>query len=101
MSIKNNSVREQPDIQKPLLLFKHLKTELDKLKSQFNNLKKVKLSSKLLHGINLKKGDVVDVKQLEFSGGRLSQSLKNTRAKEVSEKLQKFPEDSKSRLDLV
>ncbi len=101
MSIKNNSVREQPDIKEPLLLFKHLKTELDKLKSQFNNLKKVKLSSKLLHGINLKKGDVVDVKELEFTGSRLSQSLKNTRAKEVSEKLQKNPEDSKSRLDLV
>ena len=84
MSIKNNSVREQPDIQKPLLLFKYLKTELDKLKSQINNLKKVKLTSKLLHGINLKKGDVVDVKQLEFTGGRLSRSLKNTRAKEVS-----------------
>ena len=57
MSIKNNSVREQPDIKEPLLLFKHLKTELDKLKSQFNNLKKIKLTSKLLHGINLKKGD--------------------------------------------
>lgn len=51
MSTKNNSVREQPDIQKPLLLFKNLKTDLDKLKSQINNLKKVKLSSKLLHGI--------------------------------------------------
>ena len=37
MSIKDNSVREQPDIKEPLLLFKHLKTELDKLKSQFNN----------------------------------------------------------------
>jgi len=55
MSTKNNSVREQPDIQKPLLLFKNLKTDLDKLKSQINNLKKVKLSSKLLSGINLKK----------------------------------------------
>ena len=101
MSTKNNSVREQPDIQKPLLLFKNLKTDLDKLKSQINNLKKVKLSSKLLHGINLKKGDVVDVKQLEFTGSRLSQSLKNTRAKEVSDKLHKYPGDSKSRLDLV
>ena len=101
MSTGNNSVREQPDIQKPLLLFKNLKTDLDKLKSQINNLKKVKLSSKLLHGINLKKGDVVNVKELEFTGSRLSQSLKNTRVKEVSDKLHKYPGDSKSRLDLV
>lgn len=101
MSANNENIRELQDIQKPLLLFKHLQTDLDKLKSQMSNLSKVKLSSKLLSGINLKKGDVPNGKLLEFTGCRLSQSLKNPRAKEVSEKLHKHPEDSKSRLELV
>ena len=101
MAINKEEIRELPDIQKPLLLFKNLKTELDKLKSQINNLNKVKLSSKLLRGISLKKGDLPTGKILEFTGSRLSQSLKNTRAKEISERLHKHPEDSKSRLELV
>ena len=95
------NIRELKDIQEPLFIFKHLKSDLDILKSQINNLKSAKLSSKLLKGINLKKRDVLDVKLLEFTGGRLSQSLKNVRAKEVSIKLQKHPEDSKSRLELA
>ena len=101
MAINKEEIRELPDIQKPLLLFKNLKTDLDKLKSQINNLNKVKLSSKLLRGISLKKGDLPTGKILEFTGSRLSQSLKNTRAKEISERLHKHPEDSKSRLELV
>jgi hypothetical protein len=68
MSANKKEIRELQDIQKPLLLFKHLKTDLDKLKSQVNNLSKVKLSSKLLSGINLKKADVPNGKQLEFTG---------------------------------
>ena len=101
MAINKEEIRELPDIQKPLLLFKNLKTDLDKLKSQINNLNKEKLSSKLLRGISLKKGDLPTGKILEFTGSRLSQSLKNTRAKEISERLHKHPEDSKSRLELV
>ena len=100
MANKTN-IRELEDIKKPLQLFKHLKTDLDKLKSQMNNLTKVKLSSRFLKGINLKKGDVPNSKLLEFTGRRLSQSSKNPHIKELSERLQKYPEDSKSRLELV
>ena len=100
MDNKGNT-REHQDIKKPLALFKNLKNDLDKLKSQINNLAKVKLSSKLLKGINLKKGEVPNAKILEFTGSRLSQSLKNPQAKEVSERLRNHPEDSKSRLELV
>jgi len=96
-----DNTREHQDIQNPLLLFKNLKTDLDKLKSQINNLAKVNLSSKFLKGINLKKGEVPNAKVLEFTGSRLSQSLKNPQAKEVSERLRNHPEDSKSRLELV
>ena len=96
-----DNTREHQDIQNPLLLFKNLKTDLDKLKSQINNLAKVNLSSKFLKGINLKKGEVPNSKVLEFTGSRLSQSLKNPQAKEVSERLRNHPEDSKSRLELV
>ena len=74
---------------------------MDKLKSQIDNLKNIKLSSKLLHGISLKKGDIPSGKELEYTGSRLSQSLKNTRAKEISERLHKHPDDSKSGLELV
>ncbi len=95
------NTREHQDIKKPLALFKNLKNDLDKLKSQINNLAKVKLSSKLLKGINLKKVEVPNAKVLEFTGSRLSQSLKNPQAKEVSERLHNHPEDSKSRLELV
>ena len=101
MGINKEEIRIQPDIQKPLLLFNSLKTDLDKLKSQIKNLNKVKLTSKLLSGISFKKGVIPSGKALEFTGSRLSQSLKNTRAKEISERLHKHPEDSKSRLELV
>ena len=101
MGRNSENLRELPDIQKPLLLFKNLKTDLDKLKSQIDNLKNIKLSSKLLKGISLKKGDIPSGKELEYTGSRLSQSLKNTRAKGMSERLHKHPDDSKSRLELV
>ena len=58
MGRNSENLRELPDIQKPLLLFKNLKTDLDKLKSQIDNLKNIKLSPKLLKGISLKKGDI-------------------------------------------
>ena len=71
------------------------------LKSQVDNLRNIKLSSKLLKGISLKKGDIPSGKELEFTGKRLSQSLKNSRAKVISERLHKDPDDSKLRLELV
>ena len=77
MGYNSENLRELPDIQNPLLLFKNLKTDLDKLKSQIDNLKNIKLSSKLLKGISLKKGDIPCGKELEYTGSRLSQSLKN------------------------
>ena len=77
MGSNSEDLRELPDIQKPLLLFKNLKTDLDKLKSQIGNLKYIRLSSKLLHGISLKKGDLPDVRSLEYTGSRLSHNLKN------------------------
>ena len=101
MSASLTNLRELEEIKKPLELFKHLKTDLDKLKSQVSNLSKVNLSSKLLKGINLKKGDAPNSKLLEFTGRRLSLSLNNPHIKELSEQLQKNPEDSKSRLELV
>ena len=55
----------------------------------------------MLKGLNLKKGEVPNAKILEFTGSRLSQSLKNPQAKEISERLRNHPEDSKSRLELV
>ena len=101
MSASITNLRELEEIKKPLELFKHLKSDLDKLKSQMSNLSNVKLSSKLLKGINLKKGDAPDSKLLEFTGKRLSLSLNNPHIKKLSERLQKKPEDSKSRLELV
>ena len=95
------NLRELPDIQNPLLLFKNLKTDLDKLKSQIDNLKNIELTSKLLHGISLKKSDIPDVRSLEYTASRLSHNLKNTNATELSDRLHKYPEDSKSRLKLV
>ncbi len=77
MGYNSENLRELPDIQNPLLLFKNLKTDLDKLKSQIGNLKYIKLPSKLLHGISLKKGDLPDVRSLEYTGCRLSHNLKN------------------------
>ena len=55
MGYNSENLRELQDIQNPLLLFKNLKTDLDKLKSLLDNLKNIKLSSKLLHRISLKK----------------------------------------------
>jgi len=101
MSASITNLSELEEIKKPLELFKHLKSDLDKLKSQMSNLSNVKLSSKLLKGINLKKGDAPNSKLLEFTGKRLSLSLNNPHVKELSERLQKKPEDSKSRLELV
>lgn len=101
MSASITNLSELEEIKKPLELFKHLKSDLDKLKSQMSNLSNVKLSSKLLKGINLKKGDAPNSKILEFTGKRLSLSLNNPHIKELSERLQKKPEDSKSRLELV
>ena len=72
-----SNLRELPDIQNPLLLFKNLKTDLDKLKSQIGNLKNIKLPFKLLHRISLNKGDLPDVRFLEYNGSRLSRNLKN------------------------
>ena len=72
MGYNSENLRELPDIQNPLLLFKNLKTDLDKLKSQIGNLKNIKLSSKLLNGISLKIGDLPDVRSLEYTGCRLS-----------------------------
>ena len=101
MSASITNLSELEEIKKPLELFKHLKSDLDKLKSQMSNLSNVKLSSKLLKGINLKKGDAPNSKILEFTGKRLSLSLNNPHIKKLSERLQKKPEDSKSRLELV
>ena len=62
------NLRELKDIQEPLFIFKHLKADLDVLKSQLNNIKNAKLSSKLLRGINLKKSDELDIKHFEYTG---------------------------------
>ena len=67
MVYNSENLRELPDIQNPLLLFKNLKTDLDNLKAQIDNLKNIKLSSKLLHGISLKKGDLPDIRSLEYT----------------------------------
>ncbi len=77
MGYNSENLRELPDIQNPLLLFKNLKTDLDKLKSQIGNLKNIKLPFKLLHRISLNKGDLPDVRSLEYNGSRLSRNLKN------------------------
>ena len=81
------NLRGTTDIQNPLLLFKNLKTDSDKLKSQINNLKNIKLSSKLLVGISLKKDDLPGVRSSEYTGSRLSHNLKNKLATELSERL--------------
>ena len=49
----------------------------------------------------MKKGDLLDVRYLEYTGSRLSHYLKNTGATELSERLHKYPEDSKSRMKMV
>ena len=77
MGNNSENLRGTRIFKNPLLLFKNLKTDLDKLKSQIDNLKNIKLSSKLLKGISLKKGDIPSGKELEYTGSRLSQILKN------------------------
>ena len=49
MGYNSENLRELPDIQNPLLLFKNLKTDLDKLKSQICNLKNRKMQAKLVY----------------------------------------------------
>ena len=49
MGSNAENLRELPDIQNPLLLFKNLKTDLDKLKSQIANLKYRKMQAKLVY----------------------------------------------------
>ena len=49
MGYNSENLRELPDIQNPLLLFKNLKTDLDKLKSQIGNLKNRKMQAKLVY----------------------------------------------------
>ena len=49
MGSNSENLRELPDLQKPLLLFKNLKTDLDKLKSQLENLKNRKIQAKLAY----------------------------------------------------
>ena len=39
MGSNSEDLRELPNIQKPILIFNNLKTDLDKLKSQIDNLK--------------------------------------------------------------
>ena len=87
MGDNSENLRGTAGYSKSSSILKNLKTDLDKLKSKIDNLKNIKLSSKLLHGISLKKGDLPDVRSLEYTGSRLSQNLKNTRATELSERL--------------
>jgi hypothetical protein len=49
MGSNSEDLRELPDIQKPLLIFNNLKTDLDKLKSQIGNLKNRKMQAKLVY----------------------------------------------------
>jgi len=101
MTNNSEQLRELSDIKKPLELFKYLKNDLEKLRSQKNNLKKNKISSKVLTGLNLSKESLPTNKFLEYTGNRLSQSLSNPEAKLISEHLFKKPNDSTSRLQLV
>jgi len=89
------------DIQKPLDLFKNLKSDLEKLISQINNFKKSRISSKVFNSLNLKKENIPSGNILEYSGSRLSRSLTNVHAKDLSERLFSNPQDSRSRLELI
>ena len=55
MGSNSEDLRELPDIQKPLLLFKNLKTDLDKLKSQIDNLKNIKTLFQIAEGNKFEK----------------------------------------------
>ena len=101
MTKNSEQFRELQDIKKPLELFKNLKNDLEKLRSQINNLNKTKISSKVLTDLNLRKESFSAINILEFSGNRLSKSLSNIEAKAISERLFKKPNDSTSRLKLI
>ena len=101
MNTDNEKLRELKEIEEPLELFKILKNDLDKLKSQINNLDKNKISSKVLSGLRANKGVIADGKEFDYTGSRLSRTLKNARAKVIPALLYKNPNDSKLRLELV
>ena len=101
MKTDNEKLRELKEIEEPLELFKILKNDLDKLKSQINNLDKNKISSKVLSGLRANKGVIADGKEFDYTGSRISRTLKNARAKVIPALLYKNPNDSKLRLELV
>jgi len=101
MTNDKEKLRELLDIQKPFDVFKNLKSDLEKLGSQINNLNKTKISSKVLNGLSLKNGNLPRGNIFEYTGSRLSQSLTNVHAKELSVQLLKNPQDSMSRIELV
>ena len=101
MTNDKEKLRELLDIQKPFDVFKNLKSDLEKLGSQINNLNKTKISSKVLNGLSLKNGNLPRGNIFEYTGSRLSQSLSNVHAKELSVQLIKNPQDSMSRIELV
>jgi len=101
MTKNTEQFRELSDIKNPLELFKNLKNDLEKLRSQINNLKKTKISSKVLTELNLSKEFLPTNNIFEHTGNRISQSLRNVKAKEISKRLFKKPNDSTSRLQLV
>jgi len=101
MTKNTEQFRELSDIKKPLELFKNLKNDLEKLRSQINNFKKTKISSKVLNELNLRKEFIPINNIFEYTGNRISQSLRNVEAKEISKRLFKKPNDSTSRIQLV
>ena len=101
MKTDNEKLRELKEIEEPLELFKILKNDLDKLKSQISNLDKNKIASKVLSGLRANKGVIADGNELEYSGSRLSRSLKSARAKLIPALLYKNPRDSNLRMELA
>ncbi len=101
MQSDNENLRELPEVKNPLELFAILKNDLDKLKSQINSLEKNKISSRVLSGLRMNKGILASGKDFEFSGSRLSRSLKNAKAKVIPSLLYKNPQDSKLRIELI
>ena len=101
MKTDNEKLRELKEIEEPLELFKILKNDLDKLKSQISNLEKNQIASKVLSGLRANKGVIADGNELEYSGSRLSRSLKSARAKLIPALLYKNPRDSNLRMELA
>ena len=64
-------------------------------------LHKNKISSQVLSGLRSNKGIIPSGKEFEYTGSRLSRSLKNSKAKVIPALLYKNPQDSKLRLELV